>query len=410
MRAIARAVVTWRFALALSVAVVLWVSLTIAQNPEREDAYPTDIPIEIRGLAPPLVVANELGSVRVRIVAPEDSWRRLQASSFRATLDLSQLPPGLHQRDIAVECSDPDVRMQTWGPAKVSVRIEETRTISVPVRVNFVGSVPFGFRVVGAPLVSPGTVAVIGPASVVEKVTEAGVTVRMDELKSTVERTIKPEPRGVSGVVGAVRVDPQSVSVTVEVEQIAGSKAVPVVAMVKGQPAPGFALAGVAVEPSTVQVVGDPALLEKLSTLTTQDVDVTGATADVSRAVPVVRPTGVSVVGEVPLAVRVRVAPLPGQQARTVAVVPTGLMAGLTASIEPASVTVVVSGPQPVLLRLSGGDVVGQVDLTALGPGTFLMPFTATAPDGVRVERTEPDRVAVVVAVATAAPTATPAP
>ena len=87
MRSVARAIATWRFGLALSVAVVLWASLTFAQNPEREDVYPTDIPIEVRGLAPTLVVANELGSVRVRIVAPEDSWRRLQASSFRATLD-----------------------------------------------------------------------------------------------------------------------------------------------------------------------------------------------------------------------------------------------------------------------------------------------------------------------------------
>ena len=407
MSAVARAVATWRFALALSVAVVLWASLTIAQNPEREDAYPTDIPIEVRGVAPTLVVANELGSVRVRIVAPEDSWRRLQASSFRATLDLSALAAGLHQRDIRVECSDPDVRIQAWTPAKVSVRVEETRTVSVPVRVNFIGAVPFGYRVVGAPQISPETVSVVGPTSVVEKVTEAGVTVRMDELKSTVERTIKPEPRGGSGVVGGVRVEPQSVSVTVDVEQIAGSKAIPVVATVKGQPAAGFGLTGITIEPSTVQVVGDPALLEKLSTVASQEVDVSGATTDVTRMIAVVRPTGVSVVGEVPLLVRVRVAPLPGQQARMIAVLPTSVLTGLTASIEPPSVTVVVSGPQPSLQRAAAGDLLGQVDLTALGPGTYQIPVTATAPEGLRVERTDPERVAVVLTLAT--PTATPA-
>ena len=58
MRSVFRAVVTWRFALALVVAIVLWVRLTIDQNPEREDLYPTDIPIEVRGLAPTLLVAN----------------------------------------------------------------------------------------------------------------------------------------------------------------------------------------------------------------------------------------------------------------------------------------------------------------------------------------------------------------
>ena len=258
MRSAFRAVVTWRFALALVVAIVLWVRLTIEQNPEREDLYPTDIPIEVRGLAPTLLVANETGGVRVRISAPEDSWRRLQASSFRATIDLNQAGPGLQQREVMVECSDPDVRMVSHSPPKVAVRVEETRTVEIPVRVNEIGTVPFGFRVVGPPLVTPDRITVSGPASAIEKVTEAFVSVRMEELKSTVERSLKPEPRGASGAVSSVRIDPQAVTVTVQVEQIAGSKVVPVVPVVRGQPSSGHWLSGVVVDPLTVQIVGEP--------------------------------------------------------------------------------------------------------------------------------------------------------
>ncbi len=395
--AVAGAVMTWRFVLALVVAVALWVRLTIAQNPEREDAYPTDIPVEVRGLAPSLVVANDLGMIRVRIAAPEASWRRLQASNFRATVDLALLPAGFHQRDIVVECSDPDVRLQGAVPAKAAVRVEEVRTTEVPVRANLTGSVPFGFRVVGAPVVHPAVVSLSGPASAVEKVTDANVTVRMDEVRSTVERTIKPEARGAAGAVAGVRVEPQSVSVTVEVEQIAGSKAVPLIATVRGQPAQGFWLAGVSVDPPTVQVVGDPAQLEKLTSLATQDVDLTAAGGDFSRSVAIVRPAGVSIVGEVPATVRVRVAALPGQQLRSTVVVPADLMPGHYATVFPEVVSVLVSGPQPVLLRLGAGDLVAHVDLTALGPGTLALPVSVVGPDGVRIERVEPELVSVVI-------------
>ena len=395
MRSVFRAVLTWRFALALVVAIVLWVRLTIEQNPEREDLYPTDIPIEVRGLAPTLLVANETGAVRVRISAPEDSWRRLQASSFRATIDLSQAGAGLQQREVMVECSDPDVRLVSHSPPKVAVRVEETRTVEIPVRVNELGTVPFGFRVVGPPLVTPDRITVSGPASAIEKVTEAFVSVRMEELKSTVERSLKPEPRGASGAVASVRIEPQAVTVTVQVEQIAGSKVVPVVPVVRGQPSAGHWLSGVVVDPPTVQIVGEPGLLEPLAVMSTQEIDVSGAQGDQVRTVTIVRPAGVSLVRDVPATVRVIVSALPGQQTREVAVTAVG---GLGV-VSPPVVTVTLVGSQPQLQRVATGDVLATVDVAGLVPGTYVLPVAVAPLEGVRIERIDPLTASVTIAV-----------
>ena len=394
MRSVFRAVVTWRFALALVVAIVLWVRLTIDQNPEREDLYPTDIPIEVRGLAPTLLVANETGAVRVRISAPEDSWRRLQASSFRATIDLNQAGPGLQQREVMVECSDPDVRLVSHSPPKVAVRVEETRTVEIPVRVNELGTVPFGFRVVGPPLVTPDRITVSGPASAIEKVTEAFVSVRMEELKSTVERSLKPEPRGASGAVSSVRIEPQAVTVTVQVEQIAGSKVVPVVPVVRGQPSSGHWLSGVVVDPLTVQIVGEPGLLEALTVLSTQEIDISGAQGDQVRTVAIVRPAGVSLVRDVPASVRVIVSALPGQQTREVVVTPVGG----SGVVLPSVVTITLVGTQPLLQRVATGDVLATVDVTGLVPGTYVLPVTVAPLEGVRIERIDPQTASVTIA------------
>src|SRR5690348_2783502 len=95
----------WRFLLAFILSVTLWARLTLEQNPERRDIYPTEIPVEARGLPPNLVVANDIQPIKVRIAAPQESWRQLQVGSFRASVDLSGATPGLSQPDVQVEVS-----------------------------------------------------------------------------------------------------------------------------------------------------------------------------------------------------------------------------------------------------------------------------------------------------------------
>ena len=390
----------WRFLLAFVLSVSLWARLTLEQNPERRDIYPTEIPVEARGLPANLIVANDIQPIKVRIAAPQQSWSRLGVGSFRASVDLSAAAAGLAQPEVQVEVADPDVRVLDRIPARVTVRVEELRTRAVPVRVEQIGSLPFGFRLTGEPTVQPPRVDVSGPTSIVEKVTEAAVAVRMEDIKSTIDRTVKPEPRGQSGAVGGIRVDPQSVVVTVPVEQIAGSKAVSVVPVVKGQPAPGYWQGGITVDPASVQIVGDPAALGSVTVLTTGDVDVSGAQGEVVRTVPIQRPQGVAIVRDQPATVRVAIQPLPGQQVRDVAIAAQNTPEGLTAGISPTTVNVTLSGPQPALQRLGAQDVTALVDLSGLTPGTHSVAVSAGTPEGVHADRVTPDRVTVTLAAA----------
>jgi YbbR domain-containing protein len=354
--------------------------------------------VEARGLPPNLVVANDIQPIKVRIAAPQESWRQLQVGSFRASVDLSGASPGLSQPDVQVEVSDPNVRVLERIPAKVNVRVEELRTATVPIRVEQTGSLPFGYRLVGEPTVQPTTVDVSGPASAVEKVTMAAVSVRMDEIKATIDRTLKPEPRGQSGVVTGVQMQPQSVVVTIPVEQIAGSKAVSVVPSVKGQPAPGYWQGAITVDPASVQIVGDPAVLDTVSVLSTGDVDVTGAQGEVVRTVAIIRPQGITIVRDQAATVRVAIQPLQGQQVRDVALALQNAPDGLSASLAPSTVSVTLSGPQPALQRLTPQDVAATVDLSGVGAGSQQVAVNVTAPDSIHVDRIAPDKVTVTLA------------
>ena len=383
----------WRFLLALVISGSLWARLTLEQNPQRVDLYPTELPVEARGLPTTLVVANELPTVKVRIAVPQEAWSSLLPSSFRVSVDLAGAKPGLVQADVHVE-TDPSVRVLEVTPAVVPVRIEDLRTISVPVRVDLTGSMPFGFRA-GEAVASPPRVEVSGPSSAVERVNVAAVSLRLDEARSTIDRSLKPEPRGPTGVVSGVRIEPQNVTVTLPVEQIAGSKAVSVVASVQGQPAPGYWQGPIAVDPQSVQIVGDPAVLDAVTVLNTATVDVGGAQGEVVRAVPINRPNGVTLVRDTTATVRVSILPLQAQQVRDVPVSVANVPEGLTATVSPATVSVSISGGQPTLARLGPQDVSVTADVRDLPAGAHVRPLTPQAPEGVRVDRTLPEQVTV---------------
>jgi YbbR domain-containing protein len=202
------------------------------------------------------------------------------------------------------------------------------------------------------------------------------------------------------------------VTVTIRVEQIAGSKTVSVVPQVRGQPAAGYWQGQISVEPPSVQIVAEPALLEQTTVINTAPVDVTGAEADVVRTVPLVRPTGVTVVGVESATVRVAVQSLQGQQVRDVAVTVQNVPEGRTASVVPGVVQVTLSGPQPALARLQVSDVVATANMEGLGEGTQSVPVTArVGVEGIQVDRVSPERVNVTLSQPPApAPAPAPAP
>ena len=84
-------------ALALLLSTTLWILVVNDQNPERVDIAEPAIPVEISKVPPGLVVMSGVEPVRFKIRAPKDHWTTIRSSSFRASIDLSRLGPGIPQ-------------------------------------------------------------------------------------------------------------------------------------------------------------------------------------------------------------------------------------------------------------------------------------------------------------------------
>jgi YbbR domain-containing protein len=77
-----------------------------------------------------------------------------------------------------------------------------------------------------------------------------------------------------------------------------------------GEPARGFEIVGVFTDPQVVTLVGDPATLENLRSITTQSLSIAGSSVDVARRVPLLLPAGVTAEPpSVEVRIRIRRAP-----------------------------------------------------------------------------------------------------
>jgi hypothetical protein len=93
--------------------------------------------------------------------------------------------------------------------------------------------------------------------------------------------------------------------------------------------------------------------------------------------------------------VRVAVLPVQGQQVRDVQLNVLNVPEGMVATVTPATVSVSISGPVPLLLRLGIQEIVASVDAAGLPAGPRLVPVQIQLPDGVRVDRLLTDQATV---------------
>jgi YbbR domain-containing protein len=95
-----------------------------------EGSLTLTVPVEAIGLAPELVANISPASVDVIVSGPLNYLDQLSPANFRVVVDLTDLPPGVYQRQVVVDLQPEDVRVQTTLPESVEVIIELAPTVT----------------------------------------------------------------------------------------------------------------------------------------------------------------------------------------------------------------------------------------------------------------------------------------
>jgi YbbR domain-containing protein len=382
----------------LFAAVAIWVAVTNEENPTTDREFPVTIPIEPVGVPDGLAVLSmTTDAVIVHVRTTDETFEDLTASDFRARVDMTGVSDNQSTRNIVVEVVgnvEDEVDIVETTPTFTQVVLETEASKTVPVQVNRLGTLAQGFTITSTET-SPEEVLVVGPASSVGLVVSADADVNLTGVRSSIALQYDLTPRDGGGAVQPrVHVQPRSAEVRLTVRQLETPQAVPVLVNPQGEVAGGYNIIAIHSDPQIVQVTGPVEVLQGLDAIETEPIDVTGASATITRSIGLQLPEGV-VSERSSVNVTIEIRPAPGSRAITVAPVIRNIPAGLNAVPETTSITVRLSGEQPILSEITATNIQASVDVAGLPEGVHALNVTVIVPENVTLDAVEPPQAVI---------------
>ena len=390
--------------LAFVLAIAVWVSAVTAADPDEVRVYPRPIPLEIVGQDPGLVILGPVpATVVLTLRAPRSVWDKLSSTedAVRAVMDLSGLNAGKHSLQVQIQIQIRPVRVVSMTPANISVSLEPLATKTFHINLAITGEAAVGYKI-GNPELDVSQAVISGPASLIARIVHVQADLSVAGLRQDVQTSLPLQATDAKGaVLPELSINPENVHLQLPITQEGGYRDIAVKVLVHGQVAVGYRLTNISVYPPILTVYSsEPSLVNDLPGFAeTQPLNLDGASQDTETRLGLDLPTGISIVGDQTVQVQVGIAAIEGSLSLNNMKVDTvGLADGLAAQISPQTVDVILTGPLPLLDKLSAGDVKIVVDVTGLAAGTHqLTPQAQIIINNVQVQSINPATIEVII-------------
>lgn len=324
------------------------VSLTVGQPAEGLNRV-TDVP----------------ASVAITVRTTEATFNNLRSDSFQATANINQLGPGEHEVAMSIQMSadttqvrPQSVQVMTTTPERLTIQLAPiiSRTIPINVRVNDPQTLSAAYEMSGSPTTSPAIVTVTGPETQVNQVSQVQAILSVSNATTTVREVRPLRALNEAGQeVADVRLEPAEAQVTLPISRRRDARDVGIRAVTEGSPPEGYWLSSLSVAPASVTLQGEPSVLENLNGFVdTLPVDLREAAGPLSIQVPLNLPSGITAVDNngVPIysvTVNAQISARTGDLLLQRRVEVTGVRAGVSVTIDPEELELLISGPLPTL-------------------------------------------------------------
>lgn len=394
------------FILAFFLALTVWILAVIAADPDETRVYPRNLALEVTGQDPRLIITGNIPrQVSVTLRAPQSVWTQILANEnqVRAVIDLAGLAAGEHTVPVKLQIASSPVRLVSKSPESINLILEHLASRSLPIVVEVSGEPAIGYQK-GTQELSLQEVNLSGPESIVLQAVKAQVDIKIDGARASVGvdapiRILDGDNNTLSGIT----LSSEKVYVQIPITQQGGYRDIAVKVVVRGQPDSGYRLTNISVNPPAITVFsGDSALVNALpGFVETEPLNLNGTSQDIELRLGLNLPAGVSVVGEQTVLVEVGIDALEGSLTlNNMPVTLVGLAPGLSALPAPETVDIILSGPLPLLEKLTANDIRITLDVTDLGVGNYqLVPLIEILIADIEIQSIFPGTVEVTITV-----------
>lgn len=375
-------------------AVLLWLYVSHQENPTTEQVI--TVPLEVRDLAQHLVIAERPSFVKVRLQGQRQDLDNIAPRDVYAFLALEGVDVGQHILEVKVSVPG-KTRLVSVNPSTVNVKVEVVSHAQVPVVVTYVDNTPAKGFMALKPILEPSQVLVSGPEHKVKEVKQVFVEVDLKDSNVNFHQKLPAKVEDMEGNLmhGWIDLEPAEIKVLIPIVREMPSKSLTVKVPLAGEPAEGYKVERIVVEPELLTVFGEIAALNNVDFLTAEPVDVSGASQDVIRKVKVLVPEDLTMVEDPTVTVLVKIEKVLNKSFSGLTVEPRNAPAQSQVQLNPDQVDLELEGMENIIERLDLSDVKVFVDLSGLEPGEHRVLVRVNAPSNVTVKDIRPKEIVV---------------
>lgn len=274
--------------LSLLISVALWLVVFIKQEPDEE---PIPLKVHVSNVPPGLYVDTDdpngdIGGIRLNFKGPKDAIDDLQQHPPDINVNLGTGRAGIYRYPASLSPSSAERFLASTNPLTVQVKMEPIiERPNVPVEVERYGSMQDPNLVIDRLPVAPSTVTVKGPQSVVNSVVKCQALFDISNVTPGDPRPRTVTLQAVNSMgqdLGAkdLTITPQVATVETIITARPQSQTAFISPVFVGQVAPGYESDGYEVDPPSIVISGNPDLLSKVTSISTEPIDVNGLAAD----------------------------------------------------------------------------------------------------------------------------------
>ena len=265
---------------ALILAAILWMYVMNEQNPPIESTF--TVQVQLRNSQNNLVVSDMPDTVRVKLRGPRSIIAGVLTKDMVCYIDLKGLTEGRHNVRIITQAPS-SLEIVETNPDKVTIRVEAAIKRQLPVEIGLNGSVGTG-TAVSRVTPNPEKVTFEGARAAVESVEKVYIPVDITGKTVDFQVTAPVVPVNRAGKeVEGLTLYPDKITVGVAVVKEGINKTVDIRPLTYGDLASGYTLKSITTDPPRIEVVGLADQVEKLESVYTEPINLSGLKQSVKR-------------------------------------------------------------------------------------------------------------------------------
>lgn len=367
--------------LSVAIAVGMWVYVVTTVSPEWEETY-YDIPVTLKnetvlhdnGL---MLLDEKQPTVTLRLKGNRSDLVNLNKANITLIADLAKIYTS-GQQSIAYDISYPGnvpnnaIEVMSQSPKEITLTVAERRTKEIEVVPIYTGTVPEGFRTDKEDLLlDHETVTVTGPATVIDQITAARITVNLEGQTETISQSYRYTLCDAAGNAvdsAQVTTDVEEISLTLKIQRY---KEIQLVLNV----IPGGGATGqnslIQMDMESIQVSGSEQLLQSMGDTLEFEIRLAEILEDTTVQFDIKLPEGVeNLTGKSVLTVRVSFPNLETRTFQVSNISARNVPVGMEVDILTKELTVTIRGNADQILNVTAEDLSVIVDLATAELGT----------------------------------------